>query len=232
MQRGVVNGKPERLRLKVEQRFAKSYPGQNVVGYLPGRKSRDSVLLITAHYDHLGKMGDSAIFPGANDNASGIAMMMDLAEWFAQHPKQRPKRYDLAFIAFGGEEAGLVGSRHFVLNAPFALGRVAMVLNLDLMATGESGLMVVNGKNRPHYLQAIKKANRKTKGLSPIKSRPNAPNSDHFFFTRSGVPAFFWYLMGRYPYYHDVYDTPDKVGLAGYPGAFRLARQFVKMFPL
>lgn len=222
----------EQVFIDLEQRLERDYPSQNVAGMLPARRaSADSFLLVTAHYDHLGKLGDSAFFPGANDNASGVAMMMDLAAWFQAKRKRALKSYHLVFVAFGGEEAGLVGSRFFTEHPPIPLDRIAMVLNLDLMATGEGGLMVVNGKPQPMRMELLQSLNQKHELLTQVRSRPNAANSDHFFFAQKGVPAFFWYLMGNYPYYHDVHDTPDKPGLAGYPQAFELVRRYLMSFP-
>ncbi len=73
-----------------------------MIGYVPGAEKPDSFIILCAHYDHLGKMGE-AIFYGANDNASGIATMLDLATYFVDHPQ----RYSLVFIAFGAERSGL-----------------------------------------------------------------------------------------------------------------------------
>ena len=218
------------MHLDLEQAFREDYPTQNVAGMIPASgKKADSFLLVTAHYDHLGKLGDSAFFVGANDNASGVAMMLDLAQHFA-NLENALRSYHLVFVAFGAEEAGLVGSHHFIENTPFPLRNIAFVLNLDLMATGEGGLMVVNGKPQPGHMARLQRLHRQHGLLSQIRSRPNAPNSDHFFFTQKGVPAFFWYLMGTYPYYHDVHDTPKKPGLAGYRSSFELARYFLEGF--
>src|SRR4030095_9120627 len=107
----------------------------NVLGMVPGTLYPDSFIVFTAHYDHLGRMGKKALFPGANDNASGSAMIIDLARYYAQ-PANRPK-CSLLFIAFAGEEAGLIGSRYYTENPILPLEQIKFLINLDLMGNGE-----------------------------------------------------------------------------------------------
>ncbi len=91
----------EKITVNAENKFYDEYQTQNVVGYMEGENS-DSLIVLVAHYDHLGMMGSDAIFPGANDNASGIAMLLNLAKYY----KTNKPKYTTAFIAFGGEELG------------------------------------------------------------------------------------------------------------------------------
>ena len=100
-----------KVDLAIESKFIRNYKSQNVVGYLEGNVP-DSCVVVVAHYDHLGMMGDSTVFCGANDNASGVALLLSLAKHYAVH---KPK-YSILFIAFGGEEIGLIGSKYFVDN--------------------------------------------------------------------------------------------------------------------
>ncbi|MTI29466.1 M28 family peptidase, partial [Cytophagales bacterium RKSG123] len=99
----------ETLFLEVEGKFFEKYKSQNVLGYIEGEEP-DSLMVFIAHYDHLGMMGSNTVFPGANDNASGVAMLLNLAKYYALN---KPK-YRSLFIAFGGEELGLIGSKYFV----------------------------------------------------------------------------------------------------------------------
>ena len=94
------------LEVNIESKFIKSFPAKNLVGYIPGTDKQDSLIVFTAHYDHLGMLGSDKIFPGANDNASGVAILLYLAKYYAAHPA----KYPVAFIAFSGEEPGLKGS--------------------------------------------------------------------------------------------------------------------------
>jgi Zn-dependent M28 family amino/carboxypeptidase len=85
-------------------------------------------------------MGEDTYFPGANDNASGISLLMNLAKYYAANPQE----YSIGFICFAGEEAGLVGSHYFTENPLVSLKKVRFLLNTDLAGTGEEGITVVN----------------------------------------------------------------------------------------
>ena len=89
----------------------KNHTARNVIGYLPATKKSKKTIMITAHYDHLGRMGSATYFPGANDNASGNGMLISLAEKFKA---KGLKKYNLLFVAFAGEEIGLYGSKYMV----------------------------------------------------------------------------------------------------------------------
>lgn len=186
----------------------KQFTTQNIFGYIPGRI--DSFIVFTAHYDHLGVLGQ-IYFPGANDNASGTAMVLDLAHWFAN--RKTPPKYNIAFILFSGEEMGLLGSIYFVEHPAFNLRKIKLLVNLDMVGSGDQGITIVNGKEHPQIVEKIKQINDKYQLLPDIGIRPNAPNSDHYPFTLAGVPAIFIYTRGQYKEYHSIYDRPDKLPL-------------------
>jgi len=212
----------KKMRFEVAATLNPSHTSQNVLGYVEGTEQPDRFLFVTAHYDHLGAMGKQTYFPGANDNASGVAMMLELANYFAENPLP----YSIAFIGFGAEEAGLLGSLHYVQNPVVPLTDIEFVVNLDLFATGEEGMTVVNGLVFQQEYEALLAINEREGYLSQIKARGRAANSDHYFFSESGVPAFFFYLMGDWPHYHDVYDDAP-VPLSAFPKAFGLVRDFI-----
>jgi Zn-dependent M28 family amino/carboxypeptidase len=195
------------------------------MGYVKGTEYPDSFIFLTAHYDHLGEMGKGTYFPGANDNASGIAILIDMARYFA-NSKIKP-RYSIGFIAFAGEEAGLVGSKYYTDYPVTPLKNISFLMNMDLMANGQTGMMVVNGSVFPKEYGKLVHINDSAHYLYAIDKRGKAANSDHYWFSEKGVKAFFFYLLGKYPYYHDIYDTSDKPTMAGYDGAFRLIRDFI-----
>lgn len=198
---------------------------QNVIGYLPGKRQPDSVVIICAHYDHMGKQG-TAIFPGANDNASGIAMLLSLIKYAASIPAK--KRIPMLFIAFGGEETGLSGSRYFVEEDPWVpLQSIKFVLNLDLMGNGDEGMVAIAGYEFPAYFDLLERANEKTSALPKINRRKNRPNSDHFYFVQHNVPAFFLFTLGGAPYYHDVNDKPAHVPLDDFDKVRKLLIAFL-----
>jgi aminopeptidase YwaD len=216
------------INLEIEEKFYKRFPVKNLIGYIEGSKYPDSFLVLSAHYEHLGKMGKATYFPGANDNASGTAILLDIMRYFAR-PENKPQ-YSVCFMLFTGEEAGLVGSKHYTDKPVFPLERIKFLINLDLLANGQDGMMVVNGAVFPTYFEKLEKLNAAQHYLKEIKKRGKAPNSDHYYFSEHDVKAFFFYLLGTYPYYHDIYDTPDKPTFAGYNGAFKLIVAFLKGF--
>jgi len=195
----------------------------NVAGMVRGKKQPDSIMVICAHYDHLGRMG-SVLFPGANDNASGTALLLDLARHYSQ-PQNQPD-YSLLFIAFAAEEAGLVGSNYFVSHPLVPLKHISLVLNLDLMAGGSDGIMVVNGEQQNRAYQLLDSVNTTGKYLKNVQKRANAANSDHYPFTQKGVPAIFVYTMGDVTAYHDPNDRPENLRWQHYPAIFTLLRTF------
>lgn len=195
---------------------------QNVLGYIKGSVQPDSFMVFTAHYDHLGKMGYDAVFPGANDNASGVAMMLDMAKYYAKNPPP----YSVAFIAFAGEEIGLVGSYYFVENPLIPLDKISLLINMDLMSTGDEGLTAVNATEFPFLFEQLKLCNIAGQYLPDIAARGKSANSDHHYFTEAGVPSFFFYLRGNYHHYHDVDDTYEAITMSKYNEAFKLIVDF------
>ena len=194
----------------------------NVVGKIEGRRS-DSCVVITAHYDHLGRMGE-ALFAGASDNGSGVAVMLDLAR---HYDGSKPK-FDTWFIAFAGEEAGLKGSKFFVDNPLFPLGKIKLLINLDLMGSAANGITVVNGRLYPELMEKMAAINTKSELLPKIKLRGKAANSDHYWFSEAGVPAIFIYTEGNITAYHDVNDIASGLDWTNYAEVFTLLTEFIK----
>jgi Zn-dependent M28 family amino/carboxypeptidase len=199
---------------------------RNVIGMVEGTSVKDSFLVICAHYDHLGMLGKSVIFPGANDNASGSAMLMEMA----REVSAKPLKYSVLFIAFSGEEAGLLGSFYFVENPLVPLSRIRFVMNLDLMGFGENGATVVNGSIYPELFERLKSINQSKNYLPELKVRGKAANSDHYPFSEKGVPAFFMYSLGGPGFYHDVDDKASTLSLARFPEIYRLILDFLRGF--
>jgi aminopeptidase YwaD len=217
-----VNGTPSSIKVNIENRMVKDYKVMNVAGMIKGTIKPDSLVVITAHYDHLGGMGDKTYFPGANDNASGISMLLNLAKYYAANP---PK-YSMVFIAFAGEEIGLLGSRHFTEHPLFKLGQVRFLVNLDLVGTGDEGVTVVNATEFKKEFEALSALNRQHNLLTAVNARGKAANSDHHWFTEKGVPSFFIYTLGGIKAYHDVFDKAHTLPLTDYADLFQLLVKF------
>lgn len=185
----------------------KKFNCSNIIGSIKGTLKPDSVIVFTAHYDHLGAMGAGTYFPGANDNAGGVALMLGLAKYFIANPPA----YTIQFMAFAGEEAGLLGSKYYV-DHPFAnLKQIRFLINLDLVGNGDEGITVVNATEFPKEFQLLKQINEARHLLVAVNSRGKAANSDHYWFTEKGVPSFFIYTLGKRKAYHDVNDIASTV---------------------
>lgn len=193
----------------IEAVHVPAFEARNVLAMVPGTRVPDSMIVFTAHYDHLGRMGQQALFAGANDNASGVALLLALAD----HYRQQPTPYTVVFIFFAAEEAGLAGSEYFVKHPLIDLQKIRFLLNLDLMGNGEHGMTVVNATEFQEAFSLLQQLNSKGGYLPVIHARGKARNSDHYWFTERGVPSFFWYTLGARTAYHDVEDVPETLPL-------------------
>ncbi len=220
--------KAKKIKLDIENRFLPTHHTQNIVGYVEGVSKKDSFLLISAHYDHLGQLGKDTYFPGANDNASGVAMLLELARYYALPENRLP--YSILFIGFAAEEAGLVGSKFYVEHPQTPLSSIKFMLNLDLMGSGKEGITLVNGSLFPKEFGVVDSLNKAHSWFPKVVPRGKAANSDHYFFTEKGVPAFFMYTLGEITAYHDVNDTPQVVTFSKFREAFELIIGFFATF--
>ncbi|MBF0596343.1 M28 family metallopeptidase [Faecalibacter rhinopitheci] len=188
--------------------FKKDFEFNNVIGYIEG-ENNDSVIVISAHYDHLGQVGNS-IFPGASDNASGTAMVLELAKYYTEN---KPK-YKTVFMLFGAEEAGIVGSFKYVNEPIFPLQKIKFLVNLDIMGGGDEGIQVVNGTKFKKEFSKLEKLNADNNLLKHVKVRGESCNSDHCPFYQKNVPSFFIYTLGGKGNYHNIYDTYQNLDLS------------------
>lgn len=186
----------------------------NVVGYLPGETNEYAV--IGAHYDHLGlgeqySMAPSlagTVHPGADDNASGTAGVIELARWFAGRPKQKR---GILFMTFAGEELGLLGSSYYVNHPDLPLDRAVAMINLDMIGRVREGKVYVGGVGTGSNLRST---------IDPLLARyplhidfsetAGYGSSDHTSFTTKQVPVLFFF-SGLHADYHKPSDTWDKI---------------------
>ncbi|HSU51301.1 MAG TPA: M28 family peptidase, partial [Segetibacter sp.] len=159
-----VQDMPATIKVDVENKEIDKFGTANVCGWVRGTRNPDSIIVLSAHYDHLGGMGADTYFPGANDNASGTSLLLGLAKCYAVHPQP----YTIAFIFFAGEEAGLRGSKYFTGNPLFPLNNIRFVLNLDLEGTGDEGITVVNATEFPKQFAILNAVNDSAKYLVKI----------------------------------------------------------------
>ena len=201
--------KLKHITVNIENKEIENYSTQNVCAWIKGRVQPDSFFVFTAHYDHLGHLGKDQYIPGANDNASGIAMLLYLAKHYVQNPPD----YSILFIACGGEELGLLGSKYFVENGKMNFQKIKFLLNFDIVGTGDEGITAVNSSVFTEAYTLMLAINEEKQYLKKIKKRGQAANSDHWPFFEKGVPCFFIYTMGGIQAYHDVYDKAETLPL-------------------
>ncbi len=222
----LLSTKIKRFALEVESDFNPKHTAYNIFGYVKGSIEPDSFLIFTAHYDHLGRMGNDVYYPGANDNASGTAMVTDFARHYAQ-PLNAPA-YSMVFILLSGEEAGLHGAEYCAANPPVNLKKVKFLINLDMVGTGSEGITMVNGSILKNYYDKMVKLNADNEYIMTVKARGESCNSDHCPFYKKGVPAVFIYSMGKeFGEYHNPDDQSGHLPLSEYNDIFRLLRDFM-----
>jgi hypothetical protein len=198
----------------------------NVVGRLPGRDT-SRTLVIGAHYDHLGMGGESSLAPnehaphvGADDNASGTAALLAVAERFAA--REEPPQHTILFAAFTGEESGLLGSGHFVDDPPRPLESVEAMINMDMVGRLREGkLMVMGAGTAAEFPALLENANAKAGFVLKTSSDGYGP-SDHSSFYKRQVPVLMLFT-GAHADYHKPSDTPDKIEAAGLARVARFA---------
>lgn len=213
---------PTRFKIDIENRFIERFKTANICAFIPGTEHPDHFIVLSAHYDHLGGMGRRTFFPGANDNASGVAFLLGLAKYYAAHPQPS----SIVFLFFAGEEAGLMGSKYFVDHPLIDLKKIRFVTNFDMVGTGNEGATVVNATEFAREFSLLERINLENDFLPKLKARGRAPNSDHYWFSEKGVPAFFLYTMGGIRAYHDTSDRAQTLPLDQFEDLFELVVKF------
>jgi hypothetical protein len=198
----------------------------NVIGIVPGTRAewRDQSVVVSAHYDHLGlgwpdvhKGDEGKVHPGADDNASGVSVLLELARVTAAADK--PSR-SVLFIAFTGEEAGLLGSSHYVANAGrFPVAKTIGVINLDTVGRLGTQKVSVLGTGTATEWQHIFRGAGFVTGIEGRNVAESVEASDQVSFTKAGVPAV-QIFTGAHADYHRPADTADKVD---FPGLVKVA---------
>lgn len=197
---------------------------RNVWGFLPGEA--DEYVIVGAHYDHVGlgeqySMAPSEVgrvHPGADDNASGTAGVIELARWFASQPKLKR---GILFVAFAGEELGLLGSRYYVDHPPLPLEKAVAMINLDMIGRLRDSKVFIGGARTGTTFQALLEKELAKHHLKlDLSGGMEAGSSDHASFTSRQVPVLFFF-SGLHGDYHRPSDTWDKIAV---PEAAELLR--------
>lgn len=222
----IIYKKIKHLALEIKSEFISSYQSQNVWGIVEGTKYKDSCFVFIAHYDHLGKVGD-VHFPGANDNASGVAVLLDLAKYYVKNPAE----HSVVFIFATGEEVGLLGSKFAAENPYIDLEKVKFLFNLDMCGTGATGVAVINGLKEPEAGKLLQEINNENQWFIKVFLGEESCNSDHCHFVQKGVPAHFLFTYGcEYNEYHTIYDNGKDLPFTKHIDFCNLLKEFVRRY--
>jgi peptidase M28-like protein/PDZ domain-containing protein/PA domain-containing protein len=233
---GQEDGKPHSRALGAEARVVahveqERAPTANVIGLLRGEDPAAGCVVVGAHYDHLGYGGETSlsperheVHPGADDNASGVAALLEIARGAATGA--RPRR-SIVFAAFSGEELGLLGSSRFVKQPPAAcpLAATQLMVNLDMVGRPQAGKLYVEGADTAKGGRDLVRASAERAPRIPLTLAFGGDGygpSDHTSFYAKGVPIVFFFT-GAHADYHRPSDTADKIDAQGLAEVARLA---------
>ncbi|MDH3891789.1 MAG: M28 family peptidase [candidate division Zixibacteria bacterium] len=205
----------------------------NVVGYLPG--DNDTTVIIGAHYDHLGWGAENSLYRGdepkihngADDNGSGTAALLELARRWAS--AEDPMQYSMLFIAFTGEEAGILGSTHYAKNMTIDSSAVRMMINMDMVGRlkEQEGLVVFGTGSSVEFKSYFDSL--QFDAFNIISQETGIGASDHTAFYNRQIPSLFMFT-GAHNDYHRPSDDVDKIDLDGIVGVTDLVWQVVTRF--
>ncbi len=221
-----------RVKLRVDLKKENS-EGRNIIAVLPGQaKNRnDQVIVVGAHYDHLGHGGagslddtSTAIHAGADDNASGTAGVVELARHFTRYAGKL--RRDIVFVLFSGEEEGLIGSTEFCKNPIVPLNRIVAMINMDMIGRSQDGRVAIEGAGSSSLWPRLVEQSAISSPLAvKLNIDPNLP-TDSATFYRNGVPALALFT-GFHKDYHRPGDTAEKINLPAAAQILEITRRLV-----
>jgi len=197
---------------------------QNVYAFIEGADSelKDEYIVLGAHYDHLGSGGKHlssrrpdtvAIHPGADDNASGVAAILEVAHKLSENPGSLKR--SVLFVLFDGEEQGLIGSKYFANNLPINVSQIKTMINLDMIGRLKSDLaMVIGGTGTSVQAESILDSLNTSYQFQLTYSKEGYGPSDHSAFYSKNIPVFF-FTTGAHEDYHTPFDTWDKINYSG-----------------
>jgi hypothetical protein len=209
------------VAIEVEASYEPARETCNVVAVLPGSDPElaEEALVIGAHLDHVGRQSPEVYFPGANDNASGAAAVLQLAEAF--RGMDRAPRRSVVFVLFAGEESGLVGSRFHAEHPLFPPERTTAMFNLDCVAHGDS-IRIGGGESAPELWQLARAIDAEHARLTTTGTWAGGGADASPFFER-GIRTLYWVTTNSYTHLHAASDTPETLNGDLYEDLVRLA---------
>ena len=209
-----------KAEIKVNTHYEVSAKTMNVVGLLEGNDSelKNEYLIIGAHLDHVGSQA-GLLFPGANDNASGSAAVIELAKAF-QKSETKPRR-SIIFVLFASEEQGLFGSKFFVENLKIDTNKIIAMFNLDCIGYGDS-IQIGNGKSSPKLWRIANEIDGSNSNLM-VNDTWKGGGADLTAFYEKGIPGLYFVSKYSYDHLHLPTDTPETLNPVLFESIVRLA---------
>lgn len=216
--------KAQEIKADVDNEFLKDYKSDNVIAKVAGVR-HDSCYVFIAHYDHLGNLGRRLYFPGANDNASGTAAIITLAEYYAVHKPM----CDMYFIALSGEDTGLNGSTYFVEHPTMPLESIKYVFNFDMIGDNNPVQYCEVSPQGMTGFRQMEAINARQSYLKGLNLGELAANSDHWCFAQKGVPCIMFENEGgdAFQYYHTAHDNISTMRFETYVPLMNLVKDFI-----
>lgn len=215
------------VKVNVDNKFLKDYECFNVIAKVEGQR-HDSCYVFTAHYDHIGNLGKDIFYAGANDNASGTAAVVTLAEYYA---KNRPQ-FDMYFIAFSGEDANLRGSNWYVEHPIVPLEQIKYLFNIDMIGDNNPVQYCEVSDEGMRGFSLFEQINNSKHYFNALNRGELAANSDHYPFATRHVPCIFLENEkgDAFQYYHTIFDTYETVRFDSYEPIFKMVRDFIEQY--
>lgn len=218
----------KKIKIDVDNKLLKDYKSSNVIAQIKGKSSTDSTMVFVAHYDHLGHLGKDIYYSGANDNASGTAMLLSLAEYYSK--KENTPNYTMVFLSVAGEEVGLLGSTYYTEHPLLPLDKIKYLINLDMIADNSKDVNVEISPEGEKGLERFNSINTRLNLFTKLNKGELSGNSDHFPFANKHVPSIFFIMEtgDAFKIYHTLQDNYENLYLDNYQKMFTLLTEFVK----
>ena len=216
----------QKIDMEVHTKYVKAKEVVNVAGMIEGTdpELKNEYVVLGAHLDHVGSQAGKIYFPGANDNASGSAAVLQIAREFVKE-KIKPKR-TIIFVLFASEEQGLYGADYFANHLPFDKKNVKVMMNMDCIASGDS-IQINGGKGLPELWNAGKDYDARHAKLM-VAATGGGGGADAEPFAKIGIPTLYYVTTNGYKHLHMITDTPETLNRPLYVEMVRTAFEVVK----
>lgn len=214
-----------KVDMEVHTKYVKEKEVVNIAGILEGHDpvQKDEYIIVGAHLDHVGSQAGKIYFPGANDNASGSAVVLQIAREFVNQKVEQKRT--IVFVLFASEEQGLNGATYFANNLPFPKEKVKAMINMDCIGVGDS-IQIGGGKSNPELWKTIKEIDEKNEKMM-TKTTWAGGGADAEPFFKIGIPTAYFVTTNSYKHLHMISDTPETLNVKLYVDIARLALKTV-----